>query len=108
LKHYSIRAGQAKTQWIKRYILHFGKKHPRDIGAAEVEQQVASMKHSGARLIETITYDTTKGNMKGGIRHQAICHKRNFEVVFHLMLEAFSITIITGINTSSYTKGDTR
>jgi len=46
--------------------------------------------------------------MKGGIRHQAICHKRNFEVVLHLMLEVFSIRIVTGINTNRYTKGNTR
>lgn len=38
LKHYSLRTEQAYTDWIKRFILHFGKKHPRDMGAAEVEQ----------------------------------------------------------------------
>lgn len=38
MKHYSIRSEQAYTHWIKRYILHFDKKHPRDMGAAEVEQ----------------------------------------------------------------------
>jgi hypothetical protein len=38
LKHYSIRTEQAYTDWIKRYILHFGKRHPRAMGAPEVEQ----------------------------------------------------------------------
>ena len=38
LKNYSIRTEQAYTDWIKRFILHFGKKHPCDMGAAEVEQ----------------------------------------------------------------------
>ena len=38
LKHYSIRTEQAYTDWIKRYILHFDKRHPKDLGAAEVEQ----------------------------------------------------------------------
>lgn len=37
LKHYSIRTEQAYTDWIKRYILHFDKVHPKDLGAAEVE-----------------------------------------------------------------------
>ena len=37
LKHYSIRTEQAYTDWIKRYILHFDKQHPKDLGAAEVE-----------------------------------------------------------------------
>jgi len=38
LKHYSIRTEQAYLDWIKRFIRHFGKKHPRDLGAAEVER----------------------------------------------------------------------
>ena len=38
LKHYSIRTEQAYADWIKRFILYFGKQHPRDLGAAEVEK----------------------------------------------------------------------
>jgi hypothetical protein len=38
LKHCSIRTEQAYADWIKRYILHFGKRHPRDLGASEVDQ----------------------------------------------------------------------
>ena len=38
LKHYSIRTEQAYVDWIKRYILHFDKVHPKDLGAAQVEQ----------------------------------------------------------------------
>ncbi len=37
LKHYSIRTEQAYVDWIKRYILHFDKVHPKDLGAADVE-----------------------------------------------------------------------
>jgi integron integrase len=37
LKHYSIRTEQAYVDWIRRFILHFGKRHPRELGAAEVE-----------------------------------------------------------------------
>ncbi len=37
LKHYSIRTEQAYADWIKRYILHFDKRHPKEMGAAEVE-----------------------------------------------------------------------
>jgi hypothetical protein len=29
LKHYSIRTEQAYVNWIKRYILHFDKQHPK-------------------------------------------------------------------------------
>jgi integron integrase len=38
LKHYSIRTEQAYADWIKRFILFFGKRHPRDLGAADVEK----------------------------------------------------------------------
>ena len=37
VKHYSIRTEQAYVDWIKRFIIHFDKRHPRDLGAAEVE-----------------------------------------------------------------------
>ena len=38
LRHYSIRTEQSYTDWIKRYILFHHKHHPKDMGAAEVEQ----------------------------------------------------------------------
>lgn len=37
LKHYSIRTEDAYVQWIKRFIIHHGKRHPAEMGAAEVE-----------------------------------------------------------------------
>lgn len=37
VKHYSIRTETQYVQWIKRFILFHGKKHPRDMGAPEVE-----------------------------------------------------------------------
>jgi integron integrase len=46
LKHYSIRTEQAYTDWIKRFILHFGKKQ-RDMGAAEVEQFLTHLAVNG-------------------------------------------------------------
>src|SRR5579871_2886760 len=36
LKHYSYRTEQQYLGWIRRYILFHGKRHPRDMGAAEV------------------------------------------------------------------------
>ncbi len=36
-KNYSIRTEQAYMEWVKRFVLHSGKKHPRDMGAQEVE-----------------------------------------------------------------------
>lgn len=36
-KHYSLRTEEAYLGWIKRYVWFHGKRHPRDMGAAEVE-----------------------------------------------------------------------
>ena len=35
-KHYSIRTEQAYTDWITRYILFHGKRHPKDMGEKEI------------------------------------------------------------------------
>ena len=35
-KHYSGRTEEAYWQWIKRFIFFHGKRHPREMGAAEV------------------------------------------------------------------------
>ena len=37
-KHYSIRTEQAYVDWIKRFIRHFGKRHPSALGADEVQE----------------------------------------------------------------------
>jgi len=37
LKHYSIRTEEAYADWVRRFILHHGKRHPRELGGAEVE-----------------------------------------------------------------------
>lgn len=36
-KHYSYRTEQAYISWIRRFILFNGKRHPKDMGAVEVE-----------------------------------------------------------------------
>jgi len=43
VKHYSIRTEQAYVQWIRRYILYHGKRHPRDMGAKEVSAFLSSL-----------------------------------------------------------------
>ena len=37
VKHYSIRTETQYVQWINRFILFHGKRHPIEMGAAEVE-----------------------------------------------------------------------
>ena len=35
-RHFSYRTEETYLQWMKRFILYSGKRHPRDLGAAEV------------------------------------------------------------------------
>lgn len=37
VKHYSIRTEEAYVDWIRRFILFHGKRHPQEMGAPEVE-----------------------------------------------------------------------
>ncbi len=47
LKHCSLRTGQAYVDWIKRFIRHHGKRHPREMGAVEVEAFLTDLAVAG-------------------------------------------------------------
>lgn len=38
VRHYSIRTEQAYVDWIRRYIRYWGRRHPEELGAAEIQQ----------------------------------------------------------------------
>jgi integron integrase len=46
-KHYSIRTEQAYLDWIRRFIRHFGKRHPREMGATEVQEFLTHLAVAG-------------------------------------------------------------
>ncbi len=58
VKHYSIRTETQYLQWIKRFILFQGKRHPKDMGAAEVE--------------EFLSHLATDGNVSASTQNQAL------------------------------------
>jgi integrase len=47
VKHYSLRTEHAYVGWIRRFILANGKRHPRDMGAAEVETFLSALAVQG-------------------------------------------------------------
>ena len=47
VKHYSIRTEDQYVQWIKRFIFFHGKRHPRDLGAADVEAFLSDLAVNG-------------------------------------------------------------
>lgn len=42
-KHYSRRTEQSYVRWIKRYIFFHGKRHPREMGAYEIEAFLSAL-----------------------------------------------------------------
>lgn len=58
VKHYSIRTETQYVQWIKRFILFHGKRHPKDMGAAEVEA--------------FLTHLAVEGNVSASTQNQAL------------------------------------
>ena len=38
VRHLSDKTEQAYTHWVRRFVLHHGKRHPRDLGEAEVAE----------------------------------------------------------------------
>jgi integron integrase len=47
LKHYSLRTERAYAAWIRRFIVANDKRHPRDMGAVEVERFLSSLAVEG-------------------------------------------------------------
>ncbi|MEW6165990.1 MAG: integron integrase [Pseudomonadota bacterium] len=47
VKHYSIRTEDQYLLWIRRFILFHGKRHPREMGAAEVEAFLSDLAVNG-------------------------------------------------------------
>ena len=47
VKHYSLRTEEAYLHWMRRFILYHGKRHPRDLGAAEVEAFLSHLATEG-------------------------------------------------------------
>ena len=58
LKHYSLRTEQAYVGWIRRFVLANDKRHPREMGAAEVEGFLSML--------------ATRGEVAAGTQNQAL------------------------------------
>ena len=58
VKHYSIRTETQYVQWIRRFILFHGKRHPKEMGAAEAEA--------------FLTHLVVDGNVSASTQNQAL------------------------------------
>ena len=59
VRHYSIRTEHAYADWVKRYVLFHEKRHPKDMGAAEINQ--------------FLSYLATDLNVAASTQNQAAC-----------------------------------
>jgi len=55
LRHLSIRTEQAYIQWIRRYILFHGKRHPQEMGEAEIRGFISDLAVNGEISASTQT-----------------------------------------------------
>jgi len=52
-KHYSIRTEQAYISWIKKFIIFQNKKHPKEMGAVEINQFLSHLANNGNVAVST-------------------------------------------------------
>ena len=55
MKHYSLRTEQAYVNWIKRYILFHDKRHPAEMGEAEIRTFISDL--ASKRLVAASTVE---------------------------------------------------
>ncbi|MDP1956915.1 MAG: phage integrase N-terminal SAM-like domain-containing protein [Rhodocyclaceae bacterium] len=79
VKHYSIRTETQYVHWIKRFILFHDKRHPRDMGAPEVDAFLTDLAVTGGVSASTqnqassallFLYREVPGRMAGAARRQ--------------------------------------
>ena len=73
VKHYSLSAENTYLSWIKQFILYNGKRHPVDMGAAEVEA--------------FLTYLATQRQVSSSTQNQAL------SAILFLYREVLAITL---------------
>jgi len=58
LKHYFIRTEKAYISWIRRYIYFHNKRHPKDMGRAEIEAFLTDLALNGNISASTLDMDS--------------------------------------------------
>lgn len=59
LKHFSLRTERAYAQWVYRFVVHHGKRHPREMGAREIQA--------------FLTWLAVERNVAASTQNQALC-----------------------------------
>ena len=59
VRHYSLRTEDCYADWVRRFVLFHGKRHPREMGAAEINQ--------------FLTHLAVEGRVSASTQNQALC-----------------------------------
>jgi site-specific recombinase XerD len=59
LKHFSLRTERAYVQWVYRFVMYHGKRHPREMGAPEIQA--------------FLTWLAVQQNVSASTQNQALC-----------------------------------
>ena len=59
LKHFSLRTERAYARWVYRFVVHHGKRHPREMGAREIQA--------------FLTWLAVERNVAASTQNQALC-----------------------------------
>lgn len=76
LKHYSIRTEQSYVEWIKRFILFHHKRHPKEMGAVEIEAFLTYL--AVDRHISASSQNTARAAILFLYRHVLNVHSETF------------------------------
>jgi len=53
VKHYSLRTEEVYLHWVRCFIIHHGKRHPRELGGPEVEAFLTHLAVDGRASLST-------------------------------------------------------
>ena len=83
MKHYSSRTEKTYADWIKLFILFHGKRHPKEMGAEEVQEYITYLAND--RKIEPICLSQycPQRQMAGGCRDKVIHRIQAASCFFH-------------------------
>jgi hypothetical protein len=75
VRHYAIKTEECYVEWIRRFILFHGKRHPRDMGAAELEQFLTDLAVRGHVSASTQNREPLSSGSGQFGKRRAACHK---------------------------------